>query len=217
MNDNDNNTLQQLMVCHHCDLVLQKPPSVPEHHRVFCPQCHHKLLSHKPNSLERTFIWTLTALVFFMPAIFLPLLHLDLFGQSPSSSVMSGILALWQQEFYSVAVVVLVTSVLAPMLQLILLSYVTYSLYFGHKLPGLVRVFKAYLELRHWGMLEIYLIGLLVSVIKLIDMAEVVVGIGLFSFIALLMAQIMAVFSMDAPLFWRLLEQNKATTKELPQ
>lgn len=50
--------------------------------------------------------------------------------------------------------------------------------------------YRVYHHMRDWGMLEVYLLGILVSIIKLNDMAQLSVGAGLACFVGLLLVQV---------------------------
>ena len=49
--------------------------------------------------------------------------------------------------------------------------------------------YRIYHHLRDWGMLEVYFMGVLVAIVKLVDLAELTIGLGLFCFISLLLVR----------------------------
>jgi paraquat-inducible protein A len=59
--------------------------------------------------------------------------------------------------------------------------------------------------LREWGMLEVYLMGILVAIVKLIDMADLSLGVGLVCFVALLLVQIWLEVTMSPHQIWEAL------------
>jgi len=58
-------------------------------------------------------------------------------------------------------------------------------------------------------MLEVYLIGILVAIVKLIGMADLSLGTGLFCFIALLLAQVWLEVTMSPQQIWEALEEPR--------
>ena len=66
-------------------------------------------------------------------------------------------------------------------------------------------LYRIYHHMREWGMLEVYLIGILVSIVKLADLAELSVGLGLFCFIALLLVQVWLEVTMSPHQIWEAL------------
>lgn len=71
-------------------------------------------------------------------------------------------------------------------------------------------LYRSYHHLREWGMLEVYLMGILVSIVKLMDMADLTLGVGLFCFVALLLAQVWLEVTMSPQQVWEALEDDDA-------
>jgi paraquat-inducible protein A len=63
-------------------------------------------------------------------------------------------------------------------------------------------VYRIYHHLREWGMLEVYLMGILVAIVKLADMADLSLGVGLVCFVALLLVQVWLEVTMSPHQIW---------------
>jgi paraquat-inducible protein A len=74
--------------------------------------------------------------------------------------------------------------------------------------PLLPYAFRYYHYLDEWGMLEVYMLGVLVAVVKLSGMASVLPGIGLYCFIALLLVTTLMSSLLDEEGFWTRIEQG---------
>ena len=74
---------------------------------------------------------------------------------------------------------------------------------------GLV-FYRIYHHLRDWGMLEVYFMGVLVAIVKLVDLAELTVGLGLFCFISLLLIQVWLEVVMSPHQIWQALSGEDA-------
>jgi paraquat-inducible protein A len=70
-------------------------------------------------------------------------------------------------------------------------------------------LYRTYHHLREWGMLEVYLLGILVSIIKLRDMAELSLGIGLACFAGLLVVQVWLELVMSPHQVWQALSERR--------
>ena len=103
-------------------------------------------------------------------------------GQITQTTLISGSVALWEQGRFAVAALVFMTTIVAPALEIGLLLYVLAPLHFGRALPGAVIAFREVERFRPWSMMEVFLIGIFVAVVKLADMADIVPGIALWAF-----------------------------------
>jgi paraquat-inducible protein A len=191
-----------LTLCEECDL-LQRIPPLPESAAAHCARCGHLLHRHRPNSIDRTLALTLAGLVLFIIANSFPFLSFEMQGQTTQTTLISGVRDLAAQGKGEVAAVVLFTSILAPGLQLLLLAVVLFPLRLGAGLPpGFPTLFRWFKTLVPWGMMDVFMIGILVSVVKLADMATIVPGTALFAFVALIFVLAAAQAALDPDVVW---------------
>ena len=193
--------LDELVACHECDLLMRKP--VLQHdEKAQCPRCGYELYAHRHNVVNRSLALVLTALLLFVPANFLPIMQLHLLGQTSDDTVWSGVLGLYNSEMRGVAVVVFLCSMAVPLLKLLCQLAVLLSIRLNvGRDYGLV-FYRFYHHLRAWGMLEVYFMGVLVAIVKLVDLAELTVGLGLFCFISLLLVQVWLEVVMSPHQIW---------------
>lgn len=202
--DGSRRPLHELVACHECDrLMLRLPIATGE--CAQCPRCGHVLYSHRPSVLRRGLALTIAALLLYIPACFLPLMELHLLGQHARETVWSSVLALWQAGMPEIAMVVFLCGMLIPLLKLVCQLSVLLSIRWRRGRSVGLRLFRAYHHLRAWGMLEIYLMGVLVSMVKLAGMAQLEVGVGLMCFVALLLVQVWLEVSLSAHQVWEAL------------
>lgn len=189
-------------LCPECDLLQTAPPVGPGA-AVHCGRCGFQLHRARKNSLDRTLALTLTGLVLFVIANSFPFLSFHMQGQATETTLSSGVWDLAEQGKWEVALVVLFTSVVAPGLQLALLVAVLLPLKAQRFPSWLAHLFRWFRYLLPWGMMDVFLIGILVSVVKLTDMATIVPGPSLFAFVALILVLAAAQSSLDPEIVWR--------------
>ena len=191
----------QLSLCEECDLLQRSP--LPPRGSSHCVRCGHQLHRHRPASLDRTLAFALTGLILFIVANSFPFLSFEMQGQRTETTLFSGVADLTEQGKGEVAAVVFFTAILAPGLQLALLLIVLAPLKLGRDLPpGYPRLFRWFKTMVPWGMMDVFLIGILVSVVKLADMATIVPGTSLFAFVALIFVLAAAQASLDPDIVW---------------
>ncbi len=194
-----------LIACFECDLLIARQP-VPVGSRAKCPRCGHVLHQPVQRSIEKIMALAITGLLLFIPAVSMPLLTLNLLGKSEQETMLSGIIALYEGGYGWVAVLVGLCSIIIPLLKLVLLFYVSVCLSLKSRCSGVAKSFRLYHRLDTWGMLEVYLLGILVSIVKLLDTAEVVPGIGLYCFVGLLLVTVLLSASLDEVSIWEAIE-----------
>jgi len=105
-----------------------------------------------------------------------------------------------------VSLMVLFCSVLAPLFEFSLLGMVLAQVAMGRNIMSLPTLFRYYTYLDSWAMLEVYMISLLVSVIKLMGMAAVTPGIGMFCIVGMMLSSIAAKVTLYQHGVWRKIE-----------
>ncbi len=196
--------------CHECDLLLLEPHPAPGQ-KALCPRCGSVLAQGHHDSIHHGLALCLAGLLLFYPAQFLPVLDLNILGQRNSASVYDGVQILLSGEYLLVGVLVFLCAMAIPLTKLLLLGFCLLStLGTGHNRQDRIlalQLFRWYHGLRHWGMLEIYLLGILVSVIKLMDMAELHFGVGFYALAGLMLVSILLDVKLDEHGIWEQLDQ----------
>ena len=198
--------MSELIACHECDL-LQRRVRLPPRGSAKCPRCGTTLYKDRPDSLNRTLALTLGALMLLIVANSFPFLVFDFKGQGTQTTLFGGARQLYQQGDTPVAGLVFFTTILAPLLHLSLLTYVLLPLRLGHVPPYLADVFRLYFGNKPWVMLEVFMLGILVAIIKLVGLAEVILGLGFWAFFALIFVLAWASSTFDTDAMWRRVEE----------
>ena len=196
------------MACHDCDLI-QRLPHMSDAGTVQCIRCGAVLHQKKRNSIERTLALTMAGLILFGLANSFPFLAFKLEATVRQTTLLTGIQELYTQGMPELAVIVLLTTIIVPLGQMLCILYILLPLRF-RKIPrGLPRVFRFVHHLQPWSMMEVFMVGILVSVVKLAKMAKIVPGISLFSFLALIFVLAAMTASLDSHLIWEKWEENR--------
>ncbi|MGB3938076.1 MAG: paraquat-inducible protein A [Burkholderiales bacterium] len=184
-----------LVACHECDLLQREVP-LRSGGVARCVRCGAELYRDRPASLDRALALTAGALLLFAIANSFPILGLALQGQVINATLYDTVDRLWDEDMKSVAALVFATTIAMPALELAALAYLLVPVRFGRLPPHFGLVFRVLQAVRPWGMVEVFMLGVLVSLVKLAHLAGVVPGVALWSFAALMlvMAAIAAVF-----------------------
>lgn len=202
------NSLNSLVACPGCDLLLKKIEPTGGT-KLFCPRCNTLLSQKKHNSISKVLAVSISGLITYIPAIFLPLLTLNAIGIKQEGSVFDAFLSFYYQKYYFVAVLLFLTSIFFPLIKLSLLFCVSLQVkirLYSRNLPFLFRL-SHYLD--EWGMPDVYLIAVLVSIIKISSVASIQYDIGFFCFIFLVIVTRASSSVLDSETFWQEIEKIK--------
>lgn len=194
------------IACQKCDLVHQLPP-LPARATVLCVRCGSVIFRSKLNSINRTLAWTIAALVLFAVAATFPFLGIRSGGIERQTALLTGIREIYQQDMFGLATLVLLTCVVVPLMQLGGLLYVFLPLKFNRRVPLATVCFRAFQQIQPWGMMEVFMLGILVALVKLSSMATILPEVALFAFGLLIFSLAFAVSSVDAHQVWERLEE----------
>ena len=193
--------IDQLILCHDCDLPI-RVGAVPPGGSARCPRCGATLVRRVRDSVDRTLAFAVAGLLLFGVANAFPFLAMKMRGLVTETTLASGVQSLYQQGRPLVASLVLLTTILAPLAHLSLILYVLLPVKLGIRAPFGVTCFRWLHRIQGWSMIEVFMLGVLVSLVKLADMAQIVPGIALWAFVALIPVVAAATSSLDAQLVW---------------
>jgi paraquat-inducible protein A len=151
----------------------------------------------------------LGTLLVYLIAQFFPIIELDLNGQRIGATLAGAIRVLWQENMQVIAAMVFFFAILFPLVEVGALLYLALGLRAGRVLPGFHRLLRAVQTARRWGMTEVLMIGILVTVIKMAGLARVVPHPGLFAF-AVLTAMVAVAARFEPQALWALADRLAA-------
>lgn len=197
-----------LTACHDCDLLFPAP-HLRKGEKASCPRCGAVLFERRGHSLDYSLALALTSLILFVVANCNTLLVMKIGGRTQAEAIISGVSELYRQGFWEIAALVFVVSIAAPLAKILCLLYVLGPLRLGLRPPRAMQVFKWLETLHPWAMTEVYMLGILVAMVKLADLARIETGVALYSFAALILFMAATDASLDEHDIWERLEDMK--------
>ena len=190
-----------LIACHACDGAHRLVP-VPEGGKALCGRCGTLLYRNLPASLDRSAALYLAALILFLLANTFPFVALKYGDRVEQSLLISGAFALQNAGMAELGVLVLLTSVVFPFLTICSMLYLLLPLRLGIRPRWMTRVWQFVRAISPWSLIGVFMLGLLVSVVKLQDLATIIPGVAFYAFIALLVVSAAAAASFDPAALW---------------
>ncbi|HEY0975058.1 MAG TPA: paraquat-inducible protein A [Solimonas sp.] len=189
-----------LVICQYCDAVHERRP-LPTGAVARCCRCDGELYCDKPLNLDALLALTLTAALAFVLANSYPIVEMELQRSRNTISLWGAVVAAYDSGIGLVAVLAAATLFFFPMLQIMALLWVLVPLRVGRRPPAFAMVMHALRHMRPWGMIEVFMLGVLVSVVKLVGLAQIAPDVGLWAFAALTLLMT-ALVSVDAQALW---------------
>lgn len=183
--DSDPSGTSTLLACHQCDLLVRLP-ALTAGESARCPRCTATVGRHVHESLDRSIAWALTGVLLLVPAFELPIVSLSILGRFQSMTLFEGTAALWNAGLYPLATFVGFVSIAAPSAFVVAALALLVPIRLGYRPAHGKDLFALIRTARPWGMLDVYLIALMVAYVKLADLARVVLEPGFVAFIALI-------------------------------
>jgi paraquat-inducible protein A len=202
-----------LIVCEECDAVYHRP-RLGAGEVARCLRCDAELDRDTGRRLERLLPMTVGALILFVIANAFPIVTIELQGLSSDTTLLGAVLALAHDGMSEVAMLVMATTLLFPLVQMLVLFYLLLPSSRLARPPGFVLLLRLMQAARPWGMVEVFMLGILVALIKLSNMAEVIPGPALWSFGALTVLLTVLV-SFNPRYIWHICEQKQAMAEQL--
>lgn len=197
--------LKSLIACHDCDLLHQRQPLPPDG-TARCVRCGAALYRRRQNSLDRVLALTVAGLILFIIANVYPFLTLRLEAQAQKTNLITGVIELYGQGMWIVAGVVLLTSIVMPLLEITGMLFVLVPIKLRRRPLKLALLFRTVRIFRTWGMMEVFMIGILVAAVKLAKMASIIPGMALYAFLILIFILAASASALDPHIVWKKLD-----------
>ena len=182
--------------------MLHGYEQLPNGEKACCSRCGATLYKGIPNSIERSLALYSAALICFFMANSFPFLSLQFNGRVEENVLISGAIALYRFGMGELGMLVFLTSTLFPLAVIAGMVYLLSSLRAGIHPPGMNWILRMVRLLTPWSLLGVFMLGVLLSIVKLQELAEIIPGLSLYSYIALLLLYSAALANFDWQTVW---------------
>lgn len=199
-------TTNNLIACSECD-ALQREIPLPARGLAQCVRCGAELYRDKPRSLDHTLALVVAAAVSLLIALSHPLMTLDARGIRSSATLWDTASELGLAGMPSVATVVFISVIALPLAQMAAMLYMLVPLKLGEVPPRIHFAFRLVNWAEPWAMMDVFLVGALVSLVRLTQVAAVDAGIGIYAVVAYVLFVAAAVISFEPRELWRRVDE----------
>jgi paraquat-inducible protein A len=155
--------------------------------------------------LDRPLALAMSGLLLLFLANLYSFLALEMEGRVQETVLISGMLTLFHQGYPMLAALALLTGMACPAVYLGGMAAVLLSLKLGRHPPGLAWGYRQVRTLEPWAMVEIFLLGILVAMVKLTGMASVEPGLAFYAFLGVMFILPATSIGIDPERIWNLI------------
>ena len=203
--DSSSVSRRRLRVCHECDLLLALPP-LKTGEKANCPRCNNTLVRRQANAAERSLALAIATLILLGLSLSFPFLGFSLQGFGNGIALRETISSLIGFDQFLVALIILLTVFVLPLLYLTALSWLCIGIIRGQPLPQSTLLARTLKHVTPWMMADVFVIGTLVSAIKIVGMAEVELGLSFWTVCGYALLLLFTTQSVDRDWLWQALD-----------
>lgn len=169
-----------------------------------CGICGAQLHPGWTRSIQHTWAWLLASVMLYLPANFLPITHTRFLGRDTDSTILGGVVILWGQGSYPIAVVIFVASVLVPLGKIIVLGWLCWSVQLNSRfaLTQKTKLYRVTEFVGRWSMVDVFVVSILVALIQLGNVMRILPGLAAVAFAAMVVTTMLAAIAFDPRLLW---------------
>lgn len=158
----------------------------------------------KHDQLQRSWIYLITGLMFYIPANFLPIMVTTQFGQQTYNTIAGGVVVLWEHGSYLIAIIIFVASLFVPIAKFIALTGLCLceSLNVYPRPRSKVFIYRVTEFVGRWSMIDVFVVAFLTGLIQMGALMSVYPGPAALAFAGMVVFTMLAAKSLDPKMFW---------------
>jgi len=188
---------QNLKLCQVCTALV---PITQTH----CSRCNTKVRLRQRSSIQNTVALLLAATVLYIPANLLPIMRTVSFGETIDSTIISGLVLMWRDGAYPVAIIILIASVIVPVVKIGVMFWLCYLT----RLPVKKRqrysthIYRLVDWVGRWSMVDVLVVAIMAALVRFDLFMSVYPGVGAVVFATVVILTMLAALSFDPRLLW---------------
>ncbi len=190
------------IACHQCDLLIESV-ELEEGSRATCPRCSHDLIAHPKGGLRRPLGLAIAAIGLFILSNTFPFMSFKGAGQEQMITLCQNVFELYSHGSESLALIVFALVVALPCLYLLATILLLTPIVLGRRHYAFPHLSKIVFAVGPWAMVDVFLLGVLVSLTKIASLAKVELGLSFVAFVFFAAVFSMLVSSMNPQWLWR--------------
>jgi len=179
-----------------------------------CPRCGVIAAPRRKHSLQWTLALLFTSLMIYIPANLLPIMVTETLGTPYPSNIMAGVILLWSDGSYPVALVIFIASIMVPSLKMLAIGWLCWNASGrGQRDSERMHLIYEIVEfVGRWSMIDVFVIAVLSALVRMGQLMNVYPATGALLFALVVILTMIAAMTFDPRLTWDRVREH--TTKE---
>lgn len=175
-----------------------------------CERCDQTLTLRNTASLQMTMAFLITAMLFYIPANLYPIMTTTLLGEPTSSTILEGVMLFLEEGSYFVAFVIFTASVLIPLLKMLAIAWLCYSVQYRKKIKAneLTKLYHVVEFIGKWSMIDVFVVAVLVALVQLSGLMTIEPGLAIRAFTIVVILTMISAHQFDVRLLWDKVEND---------
>ncbi|MCL9641992.1 membrane integrity-associated transporter subunit PqiA [Rahnella bonaserana] len=188
---------QGLRSCHCCMAILPVDQKK-------CGRCETSGHARRKNSLQWTMALLITSIFLYIPANLLPIMITQVLGTPMPSTIMAGVVLLWSEGSYPVAMVILIASIMVPTLKMIAIGWLCWDANSNKEIDRerLHVIYEVVEFVGRWSMIDVFVIAVLSALVRMGQLMSIYPDIGALLFASVVILTMFAAMTFDPRLIW---------------
>lgn len=187
----------QTIQCEQC-LTVVALPALGHRQRAVCPNCGHTLLTCRRHQNGNVFALAFSALIFLALSLPFNFLSFRSSGIQHQIALPDSFITLFDEDYLSLALITGLATVIFPGLVLVGMMILSHCRRHNIRRSFVRHIFFWVKALLPWSMAEIFLVGTLVSLIKISSMADISIGLSFYAFIGFTICMTVCIIQFDS-------------------
>jgi paraquat-inducible protein A len=195
---------QNLKLCQVCTALV----AVTQTH---CTRCNTKVRLRQRSSIQNTLALLLAATLLYVPANLLPIMRTVSFGETIDSTIISGLVLMWQDGAYPVAIIILIASVIVPVAKILIMFWLCYvtRIPFNQRQRYSTQIYRVVDWVGRWSMVDVLVVAIMAALVRFDLLMSVYPGVGALVFATVVILTMLAALSFDPRLLWDPLTEHE--------
>lgn len=188
---------QGLRSCSCCTAIVEADTLV-------CPRCGTHGHVRRRHSLQWTLALLITSIMLYFPANILPIMVTEMLGSQYPSTILAGVILLWSEGSYPVAIVIFIASIMVPMLKMIAIAWLCWDAK-GHGRRDSERMHLVYEVVEfvsRWSMIDVFVIAVLSALVRMGGLMNIYPAMGALMFALVVILTMFSAMTFDPRLSW---------------
>lgn len=188
---------QGLRSCRCCTAILPQA-------QLVCPRCETQGHIRRKHSLQWTLALLFTSVMLYLPANILPIMITEMLGSKYPSTILAGVILLWGEGAWPVAMVIFIASIVVPTLKMLAIAWLCWDAR-GHGKRDSERMHLIYDVVEfvgRWSMIDVFVIAVLSALVRIGGLMNIYPDIGALMFAFVVILTMFAAMTFDPRLSW---------------